>query len=142
MIAMIPHATDTPIIELPLFLTPAACGFPSPAQDYVEQSIDLNQHCVSHPAATFYVKASGHSMVEEGINDGDMLVIDRAITARHGDIVLACLDGEFTVKKLQVQPVPALLPGNPDFPPIYPQEGQELDIFGVVTFVLHKTRRG
>ncbi|MCE9954555.1 MULTISPECIES: translesion error-prone DNA polymerase V autoproteolytic subunit [Aeromonas] len=139
---MIPHAIDAPLIEIPLFLTPAACGFPSPAQDYVEQTIDLNQHCVSHPAATFYVKASGHSMVEEGINDGDMLVIDRAITARHGDIVLACLDGEFTVKKLQVQPVPALLPGNPDFPPIYPQEGQELDIFGVVTFVLHKTRRG
>ena len=139
---MIRHNTDAPITEIPLFLTPAACGFPSPAQDYVEQTIDLNQHCVSHPAATFYVKASGHSMVEEGINDGDMLIIDRAITARHGDIVLACLDGEFTVKKLQVQPVPALLPGNPDFPPIYPQEGQELDIFGVVTFVLRKTRRG
>lgn len=139
---MIPHAIDAPLIEIPLYLTPAACGFPSPAQDYVEQTIDLNQHCVSHPAATFYVKASGHSMVEEGINDSDMLIIDRAITARHGDIVLACLDGEFTVKKLQVQPVPALLPGNPDFPPIYPQEGQELDIFGVVTFVLHKTRRG
>lgn len=139
---MIPHAIDAPLIEIPLFLTPAACGFPSPAQDYVEQTIDLNQHCVTHPAATFYVRASGHSMVGEGINDGDMLIIDRAITARHGDIVLACLDGEFTVKKLQVQPVPALLPGNPDFPPIYPQEGQELDIFGVVTFVLHKTRRG
>lgn len=140
MITMIPHNADAPLIEIPLFLTPAACGFPSPAQDYVEQTIDLNQYCVSHPAATFYVRASGHSMVEESINDGDMLVIDRAITARHGDIVLACLDGEFTVKKLQVQPVPALLPGNPDFPPIYPQEGQELDIFGVVTFVLHKTR--
>ncbi len=139
---MIPHAIDAPLIEIPLFLTPAACGFPSPAQDYVEQTIDLNQHCVSHPAATFYVRACGHSMIGEGINDGDMLIIDRAITARHGDIVLACLDGEFTVKKLQVQPVPALLPGNPDFPPIYPQEGQELDIFGVVTFVLHKTRRG
>nr|WP_265437297.1 translesion error-prone DNA polymerase V autoproteolytic subunit [Aeromonas media] len=134
--------TYAPITELPLFLSPAVCGFPSPAQDYVEQSIDLNHHCVPHPAATFYVWASGHSMIGEGINDGDMLIIDRAITARHGDIVLACLDGEFTVKKLQVQPVPALLPGNPDFPPIYPQEGQELDIFGVVTFVLHKTRQG
>lgn len=139
---MIPHAIDAPLIEIPLYLTPASCGFPSPAQDYVEQTIDLNQHCVSHPAATFYVRASGHSMIGEGINDGDMLIIDRAITARHGDIVLACLDGEFTVKKLQVQPVPALQPGNPDFPPIYPQEGQELDIFGVVTFVLRKTRRG
>lgn len=71
-----------------------------------------------------------------------MLIIDRAITARHGDIVLACLDGEFTVKTLQERPVPALLPANPDFTPIYPQEGQELDIFGVVTFVLHKTWRG
>ncbi|MGY3884656.1 translesion error-prone DNA polymerase V autoproteolytic subunit [Aeromonas aquatica] len=138
---MIPHATDAPIIELPLFLTPAACGFPSPAQDYVEQTIDLNQHCVPHPAATFYVRASGHSMIGEGINDGDMLIIDRAITARHGDIVLACLDGEFTVKILQSAP-PALLPANPDFSPIILQEGQELDIFGVVTFVLHKTRRG
>ena len=141
MIAMIPHATDAPIIELPLFLTPAACGFPSPAQDYVEQTIDLNQHCVPHPAATFYVRASGHSMIGEGINDGDMLIIDRAITARHGDIVLACLDGEFTVKILQSDP-PALLPSNQDFSPIILQEGQELDIFGVVTFVLHKTRRG
>lgn len=138
---MIPHATDAPIIELPLFLTPAACGFPSPAQDYVEQTIDLNQHCVTHPAATFYVRASGHSMIGEGINDGDMLIIDRAITARHGDIVLACLDGEFTVKTLQTDP-PALLPASPDFSPIFLQEGQELDIFGVVTFVLHKTWRG
>ncbi|MFM5126814.1 S24 family peptidase [Aeromonas veronii] len=70
-----------------------------------------------------------------------MLIIDRAVTARHGDIVLACLDGEFTVKILQSDP-PAQLPSNPDFSPIILQEGQELDIFGVVTFVLHKTRRG
>ncbi|TNI17871.1 UV protection and mutation protein [Aeromonas salmonicida] len=138
---MIRHNTDAPITELPLFLTPAVCGFPSPAQDYVEQTIDLNQHCVSHPAATFYVWAGGYSMIEAGINDGDLLVIDRAVTARHGDIVLACLDGEFTIKILQTNP-PALLPANPDFPPIILQEGQELDIFGVVTFVLHKTWRG
>ena len=70
-----------------------------------------------------------------------LAIIDRAVTARHGDIVLACLDGEFTVKILQSDP-PALLPSNPDFSPIILQEGQELDIFGVVTFVLHKTRRG
>ena len=132
---------DAPALEIPLYLSPVACGFPSPAQDYVEQVIDLNQYCVSHPAATFFVWASGHSMVKKGINDGDLLVIDRAATARHGDIVLACLDGEFTVKILQVNPL-ALLPGNPDFPPIYPQEGQEMDIFGVVTCVIHKTRRG
>lgn len=133
---------DAPALELPLFLSPATCGFPSPAQDYIEQTIDLNQICIEHPAATFYVRASGHSMVNAGINDGDLLIVDRAIKASHGAIVLACLDGEFTVKRLQERPFAALLPANPDFPPIYPQEGQELEIFGVVTFVLHKTKLG
>lgn len=129
-------------LELPLFLWPVVCGFPSPAQDYIEQTIDLNQLCIEHPAATFYVRASGHSMVQAGINDGDLLIVDRALKACHGAIVLACLDGEFTVKRLQERPFPALLPANPDFPPITLQEGQELEIFGVVTFVLHKTKLG
>lgn len=133
---------DSPALEIPLYLSPAACGFPSPAQDYVEQTIDLNQLCVKHPAATFYVRASGHSMVQAGVNDGDLLIVDRALKARHGAIVLACLDGEFTVKRLQERPYPALMPANPDFAPIYLQEGQELEIFGVVTFVLHKTKLG
>ncbi|MCF5855590.1 translesion error-prone DNA polymerase V autoproteolytic subunit [Aeromonas veronii] len=133
---------DAPALELPLFLSPATCGFPSPAQDYIEQTIDLNQICIEHPAATFYVRASGHSMVNAGINDGDLLIVDRAIKASHGAIVLACLDGEFTVKRLQERPFPALLPANPDFPPITLLEGQELEIFGVVTFVLHKTKLG
>lgn len=133
---------DAPALEIPLYLSPAACGFPSPAQDYVEQTIDLNQVCIQHPAATFYVRACGYSMVGEGIHDGDLLVIDRAIKASHGAVVLACLDGEFTVKKLQETPIPALLPSNPDFQPIYLQEGQELEIFGVVTFVIHKTKLG
>ncbi|MEW7867491.1 translesion error-prone DNA polymerase V autoproteolytic subunit [Aeromonas diversa] len=137
----IPHSSPDSL-ELPLFLSPVACGFPSPAQDYVEQTIDLNQICIEHPAATFYVRASGHSMVRKGIHDGDLLIIDRAVKASHGAIVLACLDGEFTVKVWQETPRPALLPANPDFPPIYPQEGQELEIFGVVTFVLHKTKLG
>jgi len=133
---------DAPALEIPLYLSPAACGFPSPAQDYVEQTIDLNQVCIQHPAATFYVRACGYSMVGEGIHDGDLLVIDRAVKASHGAVVLACLDGEFTVKKLQKTPIPALLPSNPDFQPIYLQEGQELEIFGVVTFVIHKTKLG
>ncbi|HDI1215501.1 TPA: translesion error-prone DNA polymerase V autoproteolytic subunit [Aeromonas hydrophila] len=133
---------EAPALEIPLYLSPAACGFPSPAQDYVEQTIDLNQVCIQHPAATFYVRACGYSMVGEGIHDGDLLVIDRAVKASHGAVVLACLDGEFTVKKLQETPIPALLPSNPDFQPIYLQEGQELEIFGVVTFVIHKTKQG
>ncbi|WP_410488921.1 translesion error-prone DNA polymerase V autoproteolytic subunit [Aeromonas hydrophila] len=124
------------------FSVPVVCGFPSPAQDYIEQTIDLNQICIEHPAATFYVRASGHSMVEKGINDGDLLIVDRALKARHGAIVLASLDGEFTVKQLQERPFPALLPANPDFQTIHLLDGQELEIFGVVTYVLHKTKLG
>lgn len=137
----IPHPNPG-CLERPLFLSPVVCGFPSPAQDYIEQTIDLNQLCIEHPAATFYVRASGHSMVQAGINDGDLLIVDRAIKASHGAIVLACLDGEFTVKRLQERPFPALLPANPEFPPITLHDGQELEIFGVVTFVLHKTKLG
>ncbi|MGL4432338.1 MAG: translesion error-prone DNA polymerase V autoproteolytic subunit [Plesiomonas shigelloides] len=129
-------------LALPLFLSPAACGFPSPAQDYVEQTIDLNQLCIEHPAATFYVRANGDSMLQAGIHSGDLLVVDRAVTATQGAIVLACLDGEFTVKYLQTHPHPALVPANPDFPVIYINQGQELEVFGVVTYVLHKTKLG
>nr|WP_302981754.1 translesion error-prone DNA polymerase V autoproteolytic subunit [Plesiomonas shigelloides] len=137
----IPQSTPDEL-ALPLFLSPAACGFPSPAQDYVEQTIDLNQLCIEHPAATFYVRASGDSMLQAGIHSGDLLVVDRAVTATQGAIVLACLDGEFTVKYLHTHPHPALVPANPDFPVIYLNQGQELEVFGVVTYVLHKTKLG
>ena len=100
---------DAPALEIPLFLSPAACGFPSPAQDYVEQTIDLNQLCIAHPAATYYVRAAGDSMVEHGIHDGDMLVVDRSSKPVHGSVVVAAVDGEFTVKQLQLSPSVCLL---------------------------------
>lgn len=133
---------DAPALEIPLFLSPAMCGFSSPARDYVEQTIDLNQLCVSHPAATYYVRAKGDSMLGAGIHDDDLLVVDRSIRAIHGAIVIASVDGEFTVKKLQLEPSVALLPDNPAYRPIHFREGQELEIFGVVTFVVHKTKLG
>ena len=74
-------------MELPLFLSPVASGFPSPAQDYTEQTIDFNQLCVAHPAATYFVRAAGDSMVDHGIRDGDLLVVDRSRKARHGSVV-------------------------------------------------------
>ncbi|WP_421257633.1 translesion error-prone DNA polymerase V autoproteolytic subunit [Aeromonas sp. 600886] len=129
---------DAPALEIPLFLSPAACGFPSPAQDYVEQTIDLNQLCIAHPAATYYVRAAGDSMVEHGIHDGDMLVVDRSSKPVHGSVVVAAVDGEFTVKQLQLSPSVCLLPGNPAYRPINFSDGQHLEIFGVVTFVIHK----
>ncbi|HCT2507486.1 TPA: translesion error-prone DNA polymerase V autoproteolytic subunit [Aeromonas dhakensis] len=131
-------APDAPLLELPLFLSPVACGFPSPAQDYTEQTIDLNQLCVAHPAATYFVRAAGDSMVDHGIRDGDLLVVDRSRKARHGSVVVAAVDGEFTVKKLQLEPTVALLPGNRAYRPIYFNDGQELEIFGVVAFVVHQ----
>lgn len=103
-------APDAPLLELPLFLSPVACGFPSPAQDYTEQTIDLNQLCVAHPAATYFVRAAGDSMGDHGIRDGDLLVVDRSRKAVHGSVVVAAVDGEFTVKKLQLEPTVALLP--------------------------------
>lgn len=140
MLAMIPHNADAPLVEIPLFLSPAVCGFPSPAQDYVEQTIDLNQLCVSHPAATYYVRAKGNSMLGAGIHDGDLLIVDRSMRAVHGAVVIASVDGEFTVKRLQLLPQPALLPENDDYPPILLDDGSNAEMFGVVAFVVHSLK--
>ncbi|MGO3910065.1 translesion error-prone DNA polymerase V autoproteolytic subunit [Huaxiibacter chinensis] len=124
------------IMALPLFLERVACGFPSPAQDYVEDRIDLNKLVVTHPNATYFVKVSGDSMIGVGIGEGDLLVVDRALTAGHGNIVVAAVDGEFTVKELQTVPFLALVPHNPQYQPITFQPDEEVQIFGVVTYSL------
>ncbi|MDV0597244.1 MULTISPECIES: translesion error-prone DNA polymerase V autoproteolytic subunit [unclassified Enterobacter] len=123
-------------IELPLFSERVACGFPSPAQDYVEDRLDLNRLAVRHPSATYFVKVSGDSMIGVGIGDGDLLVVDRSLNAEHGDIVVASVAGEFTVKELQTRPVLRLLPHNVRYQPITFQSEEELQIFGVVTHTL------
>lgn len=121
---------------LPLFLESVQAGFPSPAQDYIEKTLDLNELCIRHPSATFLVRASGLSMIGVGIYPGDILVVDRSITAEHGHIVIACISGEMTVKELCTKPHYQLIPHNPDYQPIEIQDGIELDIFGVVTNVI------
>ncbi|WP_099319847.1 translesion error-prone DNA polymerase V autoproteolytic subunit [Erwinia amylovora] len=132
-------ACDVPSIGVPLYADHCAAGFPSPAQDYVEEMLDLNDLCIRHRSATYFVRASGHSMMDAGIKDGDLLVVDKSVKAEHGDIVIAAVDGEFTVKVLQLRPALALLPMNTSFPPLYP-EPEALEIFGVVTWFLHATR--
>ncbi|PWC18931.1 translesion error-prone DNA polymerase V autoproteolytic subunit [Brenneria corticis] len=127
-------------LSLPLFNDLIPAGFPSPAQDYVEQRIDLNKVCVRHPSATYFLRVSGESMVEGHISDGDLLVVDSSLEAKHGDIVIAAVDGEFTVKRLQTAPRLALMPMNPAYRPIYIHSAESLDIFGVVTYVIHATR--
>ncbi|EBR0691263.1 translesion error-prone DNA polymerase V autoproteolytic subunit [Salmonella enterica subsp. enterica serovar Meleagridis] len=124
------------IIYLQFFSYLVPCGFPSPAADYIEQRIDLNELLVSHPSSTYFVKATGDSMIDAGINDGDLLVVDSSRTAEHGDIVIAAVDGEFTVKRLQLRPTVQLNPMNSAYSPIIVGSEDTLDVFGVVTFIV------
>ncbi|MBG33201.1 MULTISPECIES: translesion error-prone DNA polymerase V autoproteolytic subunit [Alcanivorax] len=134
-------AGEYPLLELPLFVSTISAGFPSPAQDHIEQRLDLNTLCIEHPNATFFARATGDSMIDSGIYPGDILVVDRAIEAGHGDIVIAALDGDFTVKELCLHPQPCLKPHNKDYQSIPLSDDTQLDVFGVVTYAIHKTYR-
>ncbi|MBU4610342.1 translesion error-prone DNA polymerase V autoproteolytic subunit [Achromobacter sp. GG226] len=109
-------------------------GFPSPAADFAQERIDLIKQLVVHPQATFLMRVRGDSMRELGIDDGDVVVVDRAIRPRHAHIVVAIVDGEFTCKRLfQRQGRIKLQAGNPTYPDIVPRDGQTLEVWGVVT---------
>ncbi len=129
-----------PPIYLPLYLERISAGFPSPAQDYVEQRLDLNQLCVKRPSATYFLRVAGISMINAGIYPDDLLVVDRSITAQAGDIVVASLNGEFTVKVLEIDPL-RLVPQNEDYHPILINETDDFEIFGVVTNVVRSLKR-
>jgi DNA polymerase V len=124
------------IVSFPLFSDSVPCGFPSPAQDYVERRIDLNELMIQHPSATYFVKSTGDSMIEAGIGEGDLLVVDSSRKAGHGDIVIAAVDGEFTVKRLQLHPTVMLKPENSAYKPIMIGSEDNLEVFGVVTFIV------
>lgn len=126
-------------ISLPLFGHTVRAGFPSPADDYLEQSLDLNEHVIQHPSATYFVRAQGDSMMSLGIHSGDLLVVDRALEAVHGDIVIAALDGELTCKILDLRQG-RLLSGNDLFPPIQLRDDADLIIEGVITHSLRYHR--
>ncbi len=112
-------------------------GFPSPADDYVEKRIDLNEELIQHREATFFLRVRGHSMTGAGIDDGDELIVDRAITPEHNRIVVAAVDGELTIKRFyQRNGVVKLLAENPQYPDIEFKSGQEMVIWGVVTRII------
>jgi DNA polymerase V len=130
-------------LNIPLFLHRVSAGFPSPAEDYIEKTLDLNELCIQHPAATFFVRVDGESMIGAGIFPGDVLVVDRSLRAQHGDIIIASLESEMTVKELHLSPPPVyLLPNNPAYQPILIEEGMVLEVFGVVTNVVRSLKRG
>ncbi|HBC86236.1 MAG TPA: peptidase S24 [Lentisphaeria bacterium] len=123
-----------------LFAGPVPAGFPSPASDYIEGKLDLNEHLVKHPAATFFVRASGDSMTGAGIFHGDILIVDRALKASDSNVVIASINGEFTVKRLRISDGGiSLVPENKHHKPIEIKDESDLRIWGVVTYVIHNT---
>ncbi len=127
-------------IKVPLILCRVPAGFPSPADDYVERTIDLNEWLIGNELATFIVRAEGDSMTGE-IHSGDRLIVDRSLEARHKDVVVACLDGEMIVKRLLVRDSRYYLqPENSSYPLIEITEERELIIWGVVTHSIHSMR--
>jgi DNA polymerase V len=124
--------------SLPLALCHVEAGFPSPADDYMEGSLDLNEYVIKHPSATYFVRASGDSMTDAGIFNGDLLIVDRSLEPVHGKVVIAEVDGQLTVKRLfKLKDRFLLQSENANYPPIELQEGNEVVVWGVVTHVLH-----
>ena len=124
--------------QRPLFLSGVSAGFPSPADDYLDRKLDLNEHLVKNPAATFFVRVAGDSMTDAGINDNDILIVDRSIEPSSNNIVIAVVNGELTVKRLIKKKNSCLLfAENPAYPPLEINDDTPLEIWGVVTFVIH-----
>jgi DNA polymerase V len=125
--------------KLQLYGSKIQAGFPSPADDHIECAIDLNEHLIKNPAETFLVRVAGQSMINARIHENDILIVDRSITAKHGKIVIAAVDGQLTVKRLQIAADGKIIlqAENPKFAPIVIQEGSEIFIWGVVTNIIH-----
>jgi DNA polymerase V len=124
--------------EIPLFLAKIPAGFPSPAEDYLDKKLDLNNYLIKNPAATFFIRVKGNSMVNAGIRTGDLLIVDRSLEPKDKKIVIACLNGEFTIKRIQkVGEKLYLAPENDSFTPIEIKEEMDFEIWGIVTSVIH-----
>lgn len=134
-------AHDLKSIPLPLFESKVQAGFPSPSSDSIDQNLDLNQHLIDHPHTTFFLKVIGDSMIEAHIQEDDLLIVDRSLTAKNNDIVIAFVDGDVTVKRLIIQKDGIFLkPENRHYPLIPVSNPSDLIVWGVVTSVIHKIR--
>ncbi len=124
--------------ELPLFVARISAGFPSPADDFIDKKLDLNEFLIKHPAASFFVRVEGDSMINAGIHSGDILIVDRAIEPSDNKIVIAILHGELTVKRIRKMDNKLyLVAENPDFKPIEVNEDMDFEVWGIVTHVIH-----
>ncbi|MBA3597734.1 MAG: translesion error-prone DNA polymerase V autoproteolytic subunit [Methylibium sp.] len=141
MVAIFKPAACPPRLLIPVAGSRVQAGFPSPADDYVEAALDLNELLITHKAATFFWRVRGRSMEGAGILSEDLLVVDRAVTASDRDIVIAAVDGEFTVKRLRRRGTQVSLEADaPGFAPIVLKEGQEMTVWGVVVGCVRRFR--
>ena len=139
MIDQVMNFVKTGNKPLPLFSCSVAAGFPSPADDHLEGSLDLNDHLIKHPSATFFVRVSGDSMIKAGIHHDDILVVDRSLEARNGKVIIAAVEGQLTVKRLQRgKGKTMLMPENDAYAPITVHDDNDMVIWGVVTNVIHQ----
>ncbi|MFD1259274.1 LexA family protein [Entomomonas asaccharolytica] len=133
-------AFESEMHYLPFVNNPVRAGFPSPADDYLETKLDLTELLIQHPNATYYIRAVGDSMINDGIFNGDLLIVDRSLDPKIGDILIVAIDGELTCKRLAYMPnSPCLVSGNPDYPTI-PLKDKEVHIWGVVIHTIHSLR--
>ncbi|MCF3127938.1 LexA family protein [Acinetobacter soli] len=134
--------TPSTFLSIPYAIEKISAGFPSPAQDYIDKALDMNEHLIKNECATFIVKVGSLSMLNAGIDIDDELIVDRSLDAKHQDIVVALIENDFTVKRLIIDESGRWLKAeNPEYKNIYFNEGQELIIWGVVTFILKNARR-
>ena len=128
--------TET-VLELPYIDQGVSAGFPSPALDFVDLTIDLNKHLIKHPSATFYGRVKGHSLKNAGINDGDLLIIDKSLEPTNGKIAVCYIDGEFTAKRINITKNELwLMPENEEYKPIKIDENNNFMVWGIVTHVI------
>lgn len=128
-------------IKVPLYASAVSAGFPSPADDYLELSLDLNQYLIKHPAATFYVRVKGDSMINAGIHDGDLLIVDKSVEPENNDVVVCVINGEFTVKRLKkVNEEIYLIPENSHYQAVKISENMDFQVWGVVTYTIHQPK--
>ena len=135
------YSTKNNIIKrpLPIFESGVSAGFPSPAEDHLDLSLDLNEYIVKHPSSTFYIYAKGDSMIDSNIQDGDLMVVDKSINPNNKSIVIAVINGEFTVKRiLYIDKKMYLSPDNQKYNPIEITTDMDFEIWGVVTHVIHQ----
>ena len=126
-------------LKLPLVNAFISAGFPSPADDYLDTKLDLNQLLIQNPSSTFFARVRGNSMEDVGINDGDILIIDKSLEPMHNSVLVCFIDGEFTVKKIRKSNGDLyLMPQSKDFEPIKVDKNSDFRLWGVVTYCIHK----